>query len=74
MDAVSGDNTFFGINLRRHFPVSENFPGLGFFLDVSVMRLEVSLGNLIGFHIDYNLNTGVGARNGKEWKIHLLGF
>ena len=37
------------------------------------MRLEASLGNLIGFHIDYNLNTGVGARNG-NFEIHLLGF
>ena len=37
------------------------------------MRLEASLGNLIGFHIDYNLNTGVGIRNG-NFEIHVLGF
>ena len=48
-------------------------PGLGDFGDASIMRLEASLGNIIGFHIDYNLNIEIGVRNG-NFEAHLLGF
>ena len=47
-------------------------PGLGLFFDASVMRLEISLANFIGIHIDYNLNTGLGVRNG-NFECHVLG-
>ena len=48
-------------------------PGLGVFGDASIMRLEVSLGNIIGLHIDYNINSGLGVRNG-NFEAHFLGF
>ena len=48
-------------------------PGLGLFFDASVARVEASFGNIVGLHVDYNLNTGIGARNGNI-EAHLLGL
>ena len=47
-------------------------PGLGAFADASLVRLEASAGPL-GVHLDPNVNTGIGARNGNV-EAHLLGF
>ena len=47
-------------------------PGLGAFADASLGRVEASAGP-VGVHLDANINTGVGARNGNV-EAHLLGF
>jgi len=48
-------------------------PGLGAFVDASLQKAEVSAGNLVGVHVDLNINTGIGLRNG-NFEAHLLGF
>ncbi len=48
-------------------------PGLGVWFDSSTVRMEASLGNIVGAHFDSNINTGVGIRNG-NLDAHLLGF
>ena len=35
--------------------------------------MEASFGNIVGLHVDYNLNTGIGTRNGNI-EAHLLGL
>ena len=48
-------------------------PGLGAWADASAFKVEASLGNLAGVHLEPNVNTGVGVRNGNV-DVHLLGF
>eukprot|EP00092_Neocalanus_flemingeri_P007729 GFUD01008345.1.p1 GENE.GFUD01008345.1~~GFUD01008345.1.p1 ORF type:complete len:255 (+),score=49.82 GFUD01008345.1:184-948(+) len=48
-------------------------PGVGVFGDASIVRAEASVGNIVGAHVDLNINTGVGARNGNV-EAHLLGW
>ena len=48
-------------------------PGLGVWADASLCRLEGSIGNIVGMHIDPNVNTGAGIRNG-NLDVHVLGF
>ncbi len=48
-------------------------PGLGVFADASTGKAEFSVGNVVGFHLEPNVNTGVGVRNGNA-EAHLLGF
>ena len=36
-------------------------------------RFELSAGNVVGVHVDCNVNTGIGVRNGNA-EAHLLGF
>jgi hypothetical protein len=48
-------------------------PGLGAWVGASPLgRAEVSLGPLVGVHVEPNLNTGVGVRDG-NLDVHLLG-
>jgi hypothetical protein len=48
--------------------------GLGAWVGASPMgRAEVNLGRLVGAHIEPNVNTGVGVRDG-NLDVHLLGF
>ena len=48
--------------------------GVGVFVDAIVVDTSVSLGgNLIGARNGFNVNTGLGARNGNI-EAHLLGF
>ena len=35
--------------------------------------MELSAGNIAGIHLEPNVNTGIGARNGNV-EAHLLGF
>ena len=48
-------------------------PGLGAWADASAFKAEASLGNVVGVHLEPNVNTGVGVRNGNV-DVHLLGF
>jgi hypothetical protein len=48
-------------------------PGLGAWADASAYKLEASFGNVVGVHLEPNLNTGAGIRNG-NLDVHLLGF
>jgi hypothetical protein len=49
-------------------------PGLGAWVGVSpVGRKELSLGPVAGIHVEPNLNTGLGVRDGNV-DVHLLGF
>lgn len=48
-------------------------PGFGAFTEASMGRVEASLGNIVGVHIDLNINTGIGARN-DNLEAHVLGF
>ena len=48
-------------------------PGLGAWADASAFKVEASLGNVVGAHLEPNVNTGVGVRNGNV-DVHLLGF
>lgn len=48
-------------------------PGLGAFGDASFGRVEFSAGNIAGIHLEPNVNTGIGARNGNI-EAHVLGF
>ena len=47
-------------------------PGLGAFADVSLARVEASAGP-VGVHLDLNVNTGIGARNGNV-EAHVMGW
>jgi hypothetical protein len=47
--------------------------GVGAWTDISGGKLEAAYGNWIGGHIEPNLNTGAGVRNG-NLDVHLLGF
>ena len=48
-------------------------PGLGAWVDASLYKFEASYWNVAGVHVEPNLNTGVGIRNG-NLDVHLLGF
>ena len=48
-------------------------PGLGVWADASLLRVEASLGNVVGVHLDLNVNTGVGVQNG-NLDVHFLGY
>ncbi|CAB4007590.1 Hypothetical predicted protein [Paramuricea clavata] len=48
-------------------------PGFGAWADASGFKLEAAYGNVVGAHIEPNLNTGAGIRNG-NLDVHLAGF
>ena len=49
-------------------------PGLGIFIDFIILYYSFSiLGNLFGWRIGSNANTGIGIRNG-NFEAHLLGL
>ena len=48
-------------------------PGLGAWADASAFKVEAAYGNVVGVHIEPNVNTGAGIRNG-NLDVHLLGF
>ena len=50
-----------------------NREAVGAFGDASLGRLEYGAGNIVGIHVDPNLNTGIGIRNGNV-EAHLMGF
>ena len=50
-----------------------NREAVGAFGDASLGRLEYGAGNIVGIHVDPNLNTGIGIRNGNV-EAHLIGF
>ena len=47
-------------------------PGLGLFLDATLVDVGAYSGNLVGAHVGLNLNTGLGIRNG-NFEAQLLG-
>jgi hypothetical protein len=48
-------------------------PGVGAWADASAFKVEAAYGNVVGVHIEPNVNTGAGIRNG-NLDVHLLGF
>ena len=48
-------------------------PGLGLFVDATLLDINATVGNYFGGHIGLNAKTGVGIRNG-NLEGHLLGF
>ena len=53
--------------------VSAGTEGFYAVAEASAFRAEANYGNFIGGHIDLNVNTGAGVRNGNV-EAHLLGF
>ena len=53
--------------------VSAGTEGFYAVAEASAFRAEATYGNVIGGHIDLNVNTGAGVRNGNV-EAHLLGF
>ena len=53
--------------------VSNGTEGLYAFAEASAIRIESNYGNVVGAHVDVNVNTGLGIRNGNA-EAHLLGF
>ena len=53
--------------------VSDGSEGLYAVAEASAFRAEANYGNVVGAHIDLNVNTGAGIRNGNV-EAHLLGF
>ena len=53
--------------------VSVGTEGLYAVAEASAIRLESNYGNVVGAHLDVNVNTGLGIRNGNA-EAHLLGF
>jgi hypothetical protein len=47
--------------------------GFGAWAGASLGRAEVNLGPVVGIHVEPNLNTGVGVRDG-NLDVHVLGF
>ena len=47
-------------------------PGIGAFLDLTIVSESFSMGNVFGFHVGPNFDTGIGIRNG-NLEVQLLG-
>ena len=53
--------------------VSDGSEGLYAVAEASAFRAEANYGNVVGAHLDLNVNSGAGVRNGNV-EAHLLGF
>ena len=56
-----------------HAGVSDGTEGLYAVAEASAIRYEANYGNVVGAHVDVNVNTGLGFRNGNA-EAHLQGF